>query len=413
MANPGIEEGVPGRLKASGSGGLTPNLTPLTPQSILIVAGEPSGDQLAAELVLALRKAWGPVPPRFFGAGGTAMADAGVEIRHNLTGLSAIGPADALRQYSRYRDAFDGLLRDAVDQTPAMVIGVDFGAFNLRLARAIRGRATPHDAFHNWSPRIIQFVSPQVWASRPGRAQQIGRTHDLLLSILPFEAAWYADHAPSVKVRFVGHPLVDRHGPQTLPLPPRTGSPLPRLVLLPGSRAGELRRHWPVVAAAAAQVQQRTGAESVLVLPSDSARGSLPAGVKDPPGLRIRIGGLAEELRAADVAIASTGTVTLECAWFQVPTVALYRTSWSTYQIGRRIIQVPHLALPNLLAERPVIPEFIQDAATPEALAGAAIRFLEDRSLREETRAELGRIRSRLGEPGACARAADAILQLR
>jgi lipid-A-disaccharide synthase len=135
--------------------------------------------------------------------------------------------------------------------------------------------------------------------------------------------------------------------------------------------------------------------------------------VKDPPGLRIRIGGLAEELRAADVAIASTGTVTLECAWFQVPTVALYRTSWSTYQIGRRIIQVPHLALPNLLAERPVIPEFIQDAATPEALAGAAIRFLEDRSLREETRAELGRIRSRLGEPGACARAADAILQLR
>ncbi len=399
-------------LEASGDAGCRPTLTAVTPQSILIVAGEPSGDQLAAELVHALRRAWGPVPPRFFGAGGEAMAAAGVEVRHDMTRLSAIGPADALRQYSRYRRAYDGLLHDAADRTPSLVIGIDFGAFNLRLARSIRDQARTRPPFHNWNPRIVQFVSPQVWASRPGRAHGIGRTHDLLLSILPFEVSWYAANAPEVAVRFVGHPLVDRHGPARPRTPGDPGARPRRLVLLPGSRPGELRRHWPVVAAAATLVQQRTGAEPVLVLPSESARDSLPAGVANPPGLRIRVGGLAGELAAADVAIASTGTVTLECAWFAVPTVALYRTSWSTYQIGRRIIRVPHLALPNLLAGRAVIPEFVQDAATAEAIGEAAIRFLDDAQLRGKTVAELEGIRAQLGSPGACDRAARAILEL-
>lgn len=338
------------------------------------------------------------------------MAAAGVEVLVDLTANSAIGPADALRQYSRYRWAFDLLLREASRRTPDRVVGVDFGAFNLRFAAAIRRRSGSKGPFHNWNPKVVQFVSPQVWASRPGRAQEIARNHDLLLSILPFEKDWYSRHAPKVPVRFVGHPIVDRHG--RLPEAPSTENVGHRnLLLLPGSRPGELRRHWACVAGAAQMLRRSTGIQPVLVLPSETARAWIPADVSPPEGLRIRIGGLGEELRQAAVAIASTGTVTLECAWFGVPTVALYRTSWSTYQIGKRIIQVPFLALPNLLAGKSVFPEFIQDAATPEAVADAALDWLRNPECHRRTVEELSRLRESLGTPGACRRAAEAILE--
>ena len=404
-------DSIPGHLEASCPIRHTTILSAVTPSSILLVAGEASGDQLAAELVKSLSQLCQPTPPRFFGAGGPAMAAAGVEVLVDLTVNSAIGPADALRQYSRYRRAFDLLLREATRRTPDRVVGVDFGAFNLRFAAAIRSRSGSKGPFHNWNPKVIQFVSPQVWASRPGRAREIARNHDLLLSILPFEKDWYSRHAPEVPVRFVGHPIVDRH--VRLPEAPSTENADRRnLLLLPGSRPGELRRHWACVAGAAGIVRRNTGIQPVLVLPSEIARSWIPADVPLPDGLRVRIGGLGEELRKAAVAIASTGTVTLECAWFGVPTVALYRTSWSTYQIGKRIIQVPFLALPNLLAGKVVFPEFIQDAATPEAVADAVLKWLRNSESHRQTVDELSRLREALGPPGACHRAAEAILEL-
>lgn len=382
----------------------------MKPSSILLIAGEPSGDQLAAELVRALRRRTAPLETRFFGAGGPAMTAAGVEILCDLTAHSVIGPADALRQLGRFRRAFRQLSEAARERTPDVVIGVDFGAFNLRFLKAItemtRERSGP---FQNWRPRRVQFVSPQVWASRAGRAQEMPRILDQLLSILPFEKGWYARNAPGVRVDFVGHPLVDRHG-----LPPATHFRLaglrPHLVLLPGSRSGELRRHWPVVAAAAQRVIENTGARCTLVLPHEAARSALPPGIPDPEGLSIQIGNLTTTLADADVAIASTGTVTLECAWFAVPTIALYKTSWSTYQIGKRIIQVPFLAMPNLLAGKAVMPEFVQGAATSDALAEAALKLLTIPGALMEARQELAQVRQLLGPPGATERAAERIL---
>ncbi len=386
----------------------------MNPSSILLIAGEPSGDQLAAELVGALRRRTGPMPPRFFGAGGPAMADAGVEILCDLTAHSAIGPADALRQLGRFRRAFDQLSRAARERTPDVVIGVDFGAFNLRFLKAVSALAQERGGtFRNWRPRRVQFVSPQVWASRPGRAREMPRILDRLLSILPFEKDWYARNAPGVRVTFVGHPLVDRHGePPRPPAPPSAGR-RPHLVLLPGSRPGELRRHWPVVCDAARRIARKTGARCTLVMPHQAALDvldALPTGIPRPEGLTVQVGRLSEALADADLAIASTGTVTLECAWFAVPTVALYKTSWSTYQIGRRIIQVPHLAMPNLLAGKGVMPELIQDAATPEALTEAALGLLDNPGALAACREELARVRRLLGPPGAAERAAEAIL---
>jgi lipid-A-disaccharide synthase len=165
-----------------------------------------------------------------------------------------------------------------------------------------------------------------------------------------------------------------------------------------------------VVAAAAQKVIEKTGARCTLVLPQEAARSALPPGIPHPKGMSVQIGKLAATLADADVAIASTGTVTLECAWFAVPTIALYKTSWSTYQIGKRIIQVPFLAMPNLLAGKAVLPEFVQDAATSDVLAEATLNLLTTPGALSEARKELILVRQLLGPPGATERAADKIL---
>jgi lipid-A-disaccharide synthase len=165
-----------------------------------------------------------------------------------------------------------------------------------------------------------------------------------------------------------------------------------------------------VVAAAAQKVIENTGARCTLVLPHEAARSALPPEVPHPKGMSIQIGKLATALADADVAIASTGTVTLECAWFAVPTIALYKTSWSTYQIGKHIIQVPFLAMPNLLAGKAVLPEFVQDAATSDALAEATLRLLTTPGALTEARKALIQVRQLLGPSGATERAAERIL---
>lgn len=377
----------------------------------MLIAGDPSGDQLAAELVTQLRlQAPGA---EFFGAGGSHLQAAGMELLVDLTRHAVIGLIEVVAQYARLRRIFHELLAVAERRRPDVVIGVDYGGFNLRFARALRARAA---TIPGWRPRIVQFVSPQVWASRPGRAEVLARNHDLVLSILPFEKAWYAEHAPTLRVEFVGHPLVDRHLSRGEAAgasgATREDESRPLVVLLPGSRKGELQRHWPVLRGAAALLAQALPVRLLAVLPTEELAEMARRGSDPVPGLEITVGGLAEALGRAQLALASTGTVTLECAWFRVPTLALYRTSWSTYQIGRRIITVPYLAMPNLLAGAVVMPEFIQDAATPETLSRAAIELLQQPERRLEMRRQLDLVVARLGEPGACRRAADFILAL-
>ncbi|MBX3732144.1 MAG: lipid-A-disaccharide synthase [Verrucomicrobiae bacterium] len=385
----------------------------MKPFAILLVAGDPSGDLAAAELVRALGRAAGPVPPRCFGAGGPAMAAAGVTLHHEMTRHSVIG-VEILRRISWFRRALLDLVRLARTEGADAVVGVDYAGFNLRLASAVHeARLQSQGPFRNWRPRIIQYIAPQVWASRPGRARRMERTHDLLLSILPFEKGWFAENAPRLPVTFVGHPIVDRHA--TAP-PPHDGEPAtdrpPLLVLLPGSRPGELQRHLPVMLPAARAVAQRTGCRLRMVLPREELRPAAQAMTRDFAEAIIQVGGLDATLREATVALASTGTVTLECAWYGVPTVALYRTSRLTFEIGRRIVTVPHLAMPNLLAGAPIMPEFVQHLATPGALAEALLSLLEAPHRRQVLRGQLRAIARSLGPPGASDRAAAALLAL-
>jgi lipid-A-disaccharide synthase len=396
----------------------------MTPLSLMFLAGETSGDTLAAELATALRprlldwqdaatNAAQPLhtalAPRCFGAGRERMREAGIELVTDMTAFGVVGFSDVLKRFLALRKVFHQLLKTACERQPAAIVGVDYGGFNLRFAAAIHRRTRAlNGPFNNWRPRLIQFVSPQVWASRPGRATRMEQTHDLLLSIFPFERAWYARHAPRLRVEFVGHPIFDRYPASGI----RPRPPVPELLLLPGSRVGELKRHLLVLFAAVQQLRDRLPDLRVrMVLPGEPLR-QLAQSLGPPPGVETQVGGLADALRQATVAIASTGTVTVECAYFGVPTVTLYKTSRSTYEIGRRLVNVTSLTMPNLLAGEAIFPEFIQDAATPDALAAATFDLLANEQQCHEIQAKLRRIVATLGGPGATGRAADAIVRL-
>ena len=401
----------------------------MKPKTFMLIAGEASGDLLASELVTALR---GQLPnAQFFGAGGPKMSAAGVDLAFDMTQHSVIGITDVLKNILKFRRLFNQLLALAIERKPDVVIGVDYGGFNLRFGQAVKAYIRDNP-FSKWNPKIVQFVSPQVWASRPGRADKLARDYDLLLSIFPFEKAWYAQRVPKLRVEFVGHPMIGRFANDDLPAtrrasktgssrgneaqienksePPHVGCYSPKILLLPGSRKSELQRHLPVMLAALKTIQEKLpAAKAKMVLPNPTLVAlakSLGADVE------IQIGELPWALGEADVAIASTGTVTMECAFFGVPTVTLYKTSWLTYQIAKRIVTVKSLTMPNLLAGEPVYPEFVQHDATPENLSRAALEFLQDETRRVQIKAQLAKIIKSLGEPGAPKRAAEAVLSL-
>jgi lipid-A-disaccharide synthase len=337
------------------------------------------------------------------------MAAAGVELAFNLTEHSIIG-VPSLKSYLQARRRFNQLLQLTIERQPDVIIGVDYNYFNLKFAEAIRNHVSRQSGwFQSWRPKLVKYISPQVWASRESRAYQIARDYDLLLSIFPFEKAWYARRVPKLRVEFVGHPMVDRFTSEARAA--RVPNSSPRILLLPGSRPKELQRHLPVMVDALKLVRQKLPqAAAKMVLPNESlADEARSLGTKD---VEIQIGNLPGALAQADLAIASTGTVTMECAFFGVPAVTLYKTSWATYELGKRIVKVKSLTMPNLLAGEEVFPEFIQNQATPENISCAALDLLQNETHRTAIRAKLSGIVTSLGGPGATQRAARAITEL-
>ncbi len=393
----------------------------------MLIAGEASGDLLAAELVEALRRelnreplacTWDYQPlraslePRFFGAGGPQMAAAGVELAFDLTAHSVTGISDVLKNYAKFRRLFNQLYQIAREREPDVIICVDFSGFNRRFGHAIQQYTrSRQDWFHDWNPKVIQYVSPQVWASRENRVYQMARDFDRVLSIFPFERDWYAARVPELRVEFVGHPIVDRYQHLQKSESSTVVAASPTVLLLPGSRPHELARHLPVLLQALDKMRAAMPQiHAQLVLPTEALLTQAKSNGL-PATLEIRVGGLAEALLKADLALASTGTVTLECAYFGVPTVALYKTSWLTWQIAKRIVTVKYAAMPNLLANQEVFPEFIQDAASADNIARAALELLRDQQRRQKIKKQLTEVAASLGPPGAARRAAEAIVE--
>lgn len=402
----------------------------MTPKRFMIIAGEASGDASAAELVRELQAAmfrhykYSPdlqpldadLAPRFFGAGGPCMAKAGVELAIDLTQHSVTGVWDVIKNYFKFRRFFDQLLAMAEEREPHVIICVDFSGFNRRFGAAIKRYVRARNRkFNNWEPKLVQYISPQIWASRPDRAYQLERDVDLLLSIFPFEKDWYHKKVSKLRVEFVGHPVIDRHQKKDAALRnqrPTDPETEPVIVLLPGSRPGELDRHLPAMLGAVKILKDSVPKlRARMVLPTESLVAQAKTALL-PPDLGIQCGHLAETLAQADIAIASTGTVTMECAYFGVPTVTLYKAFGLSWGFRLGIIKVKWLSMPNILANEELFPEFLQNAATPENLARAALDLLRDPARREKIRSRLAEVIASLGPPGASRRAAEAIFKL-
>lgn len=367
-----------------------------------LVAGESSGDQLGGALIEALRAR---VPHlECFGVAGPKMAAAGCSAWASAEELSVLGLAEVLHHLPRLLRLRRTLTERFVAERPQVFVGIDAPDFNLGLAARLKARGL----------RTVQYVSPQVWAWRQGRVRSIGRACDLVLCLLPFEQSFYARHG--VRARFVGHPLADQIPLQVDRAAARRAlriSPDALLIaLLPGSRRIEVERLGADFAAAAAWIaSRRPGAQFIAPMATAAVREVFERQMAMVlPSIRRTEGGAREALAACDGAIVASGTATLETLLSQRPMVVAYRLSALTMWIANtlRLMKAPYIALPNLLAGRALVPEFIQSDVTPAAL-GAALLHELDAPERAARIAEFRRIHEEL-RCGGAAHAAEAIL---
>lgn len=374
----------------------------------MIVAGEASGDGHAAKLVTALREARPESEAEFFGAAGPKMRAAGVEAIVNADDLSIVGLAEIARSIPMFLRAFRTLVKAVDRQEPAVVILVDFPDFNLKLARTLKKRGV----------RVVYYISPQVWAWRQYRISAIKRYVDLLIAILPFEKEWYARRGVT-NVEYVGNPLTrEVHattGKNEFCRSHSLEPSRPIIALLPGSRSKEIDRIFPVMADSAAIIREKIpGVQFVVPVSSIQSRGEVErivASKNVSAFFAIVENETYDALNSADAAAVASGTATLETGIIGTPLVVVYKTSSLNYRLLEPMIDVPHYGLINLIAERRVAKELIQDDFNAETLAAELIDLLgSDRNA--AMRSELKTAAEKLGGGGASGRAAAAILKL-
>jgi lipid-A-disaccharide synthase len=377
---------------------------PAQGRRILIVAGEPSGDLHGARLAEALRRLDGRL--LLEGMGGRQMEQAGVRLLADATQTAVVGGTELWEKRRVLSAALGRLRRQLREARPDLLICIDFPDFNLLLARSAHRAGVP----------ICYFISPQVWAWRRWRIRTIRRLVRKMLVLFPFEEALY--RKAGVDVTFVGHPLLD-----TLDaVPPREacratlGLPQEAQVvgLLPGSREAELRRHLPLLLAAGVRLREtRPGLRLLLGLAPALPAAEVEQAIR-ATGIPVDLapGRTPEVMRAADVLLAVSGTVTLEAAILGTPMVITYRLGWLSALLAWPLIRVPFIGLPNLVAGQEVVPELIQLRATPRRLAAAAAEILDSPERQAAVRTALAGVRQRLGAPGAAGRAAREVLAL-
>ncbi|HEY4709354.1 MAG TPA: lipid-A-disaccharide synthase [Candidatus Acidoferrales bacterium] len=372
----------------------------MTPPQILISAGEASSDMYAARLAIALRDRTGA---SFFGMGGPRMAEAGVELLADYHEVAVVGIAEVLHKIPSVVRVQRRLAREAVRRKASLAILVDSPGTHLGVARRLKKHGI----------RVGYFIGPQVWAWRSGRVRVVKRRVDRMVVIFPFEEKIYRD--AGVPVDFVGHPLADVVKPSMTRLKflERHGlaADRPIVALLPGSRAGEVRRNFPAILAACKLLSVKTGKGSQPQFVHAAAPGlgldpSIAAAVSDFTVKRIE-GETYNTLAAADCAIVASGTATVEAALLGTPMVVVYRVAPLTAFILRRMVHTPFFSMVNLVAGRRVVPELIQNDFTAGAVAAEVGRLLEYPAAREEMKLALAGVRRSLGAGGAIERAAD------
>lgn len=371
-------------------------------RSLLIVAGEVSGDMHAAAVLRELKardpewSAWG--------VGGDSLRNEGMEVLYHVDDMAVMGLAEVLRRYGFFRRAFRQLLKKAEQDKPDAVLLVDYPGFNLRFAKQAKRRGL----------RVFYYICPQVWAWRRSRIPRMAQWMDRLFTIFPFEPDVFKD--TPLRVDFVGHPLIReaekaRQEPE-MPLPWGKGA---RLALLPGSRRQEIQRILPALVGAVEQGPENERPTALIAAPHESAasciRETLEAHGREAWSDRIVVGQTRQVLRQARAALVTSGTATLEAALLECPMVVVYKTSWLTYLAARSLVQVDHIGMVNIVAGKSACPERIQGAATPDALAEAVRPLLADSPERRAMLTDLRNVKQKLGPDDPAAQVAGGLLE--
>jgi lipid-A-disaccharide synthase len=370
---------------------------------VMLSCGETSGDLYAGALVDALR-AQDPTID-VFGLGGDRFRAAGGRLVGDFHGLAVTGLVEALRVLPDSFAMYRKLVVAAERERPDVLVLIDYPDFNFRLMAAVRRLGVP----------IVYYVSPQLWAWRPGRMHTMKTMVDRVLPIFPFEQALY--EREGVDVHFVGHPLIDlarAHTPRdeflkSLDLDPAK----PVVALLPGSRPNELHRHVPILAAAVPRISLRVvGTQFVIARAPHVADSYFAPFTGGGAPVRVVEDQTDNVLAAADVVVTASGTATVQAALHGKPMVVVYRLSPITYKLGKPLVRVSSYSMVNLVAGEPVVAELIQEACTPDAVARETIDLLTNPERVEEMKEQLAMVRQKLGGPGASQRAAAAIIEV-
>ena len=370
-------------------------------QTIYFVAGEASADNHGAALMRSLRELG--VDLKFIGRGGPQMrAIAGAQFKNWIDDAAVLGLWEVIKKYGYFRGQFRETLDEIENNKPDAVVLIDYPGFNLRLARALRKQSPER--------KIIYYISPQVWAWNRGRIKKMACFLDLMLCIFPFETDVYTKSG--LRAVFVGHPMIERLRATKL----KTERD-PRLIgLFPGSRLREVRKIFPVLLEAVRLLLRRQPdlrfevAAASEALAAEISNALAEARMREGP-FRVVTGETAATMQRAFAGIVASGSATLEAAYFRLPFVLIYKVAWPTYLAARLVVNVKYLGMPNLLADREVVPEFIQHRAKPDAIAKAVLQLMDNTDARDRMISEFDAIVTKLGESGASEKAAQAIIE--
>ncbi len=360
---------------------------------LLVSAGEPSGDLYASELVRALRRR--NPGTEFFGCPGPRMLEAGVEPVADSSKLAVAGLVEVISHIPRIYGEYRRLARAAQLRRPDLAILTDSPDFHLRLARRLSKLGIP----------VVYLIAPQVWAWRRGRIPAMRRTLSRLLCIFPFEPEFFSRHGMSAT--YIGHPLSRRVRPSADPLTlrerfgARPGTPL--IALLPGSRLGEMKRHLPAVLDAVDRIRTARDAAFALCLPPGFHGRTHLANFEERfrrASIQVVEGGSWDLLASADLALAASGTVTVEAALLGTPMVTFYKVNAASWLAGKALVRVPFYSMVNLLAGHAAVPELMQEQMTGARLADEALALLASPSRREAMRTELEKVSASLAGSG-------------
>jgi len=365
--------------------------------TIYFVAGEVSADNHGAALMRSLR---GLDPElKFIGRGGPQMQQvAGAQFKNWIGDAAVLGLWEVLRKYGYFREQFRQTLTEIQESKPDAVVLIDYPGFNLRLARALGGQSP--------TQKTIYYISPQVWAWNCGRIKKMARFIDLVLCIFPFETDLYT--ASGLRAVFVGHPMIERLETQKI-----DAHRDPNLIgLFPGSRSREVRKIFPVmIEAARLLLQGNATLRFQVAAASEELARDMNDQLTDRRAIEIALGQTATIMQRAFVGIVASGSATLEAAYFGMPFVLIYKVAWPTYVAARLVVNVDFLGMPNLLAGKEVVPEFIQHEAKPDAITKAVRLLMEDAPAHDRMISNFDAVINKLGGSGASERAAQAILE--